>query len=407
MKNHRKTKAVRRLHRDEKALRVAELSKAFNEISKLPKKPLFEAPKSGNAEDCLAAEIATENKAHLARQKPTKRYTKVLASHPTKERLQVSIHTLALAKDCPERLVLHLLGYESVEDKGLSLLAGIAGHVAHGEWLCGKEWESALVAHYKEFSDANNLHDERRGYENMAGVFAEVARRHPIDELPFTVNPKKVEIDFVAPLGETSDGTPVDFIGVLDGLGNDKRTDEPCIIEAKFTGLQLKEFVKMFAYDMQTTGYMWAVNEVLGIPVKETWVNAIQMAKIPSSEDRTCKSNSYNHGTPYSECGHLHVQQVFEPVRRTSDQLDEFRRLALRYAERYVLPVARKVRDIGNEAMFVAPREGMLSKACQWCSYKRWCITTGRQRSMVTTLLQKKEMNSEEKKRLRSGFVEA
>ena len=386
---------------------MEELSRAFNSIT---------LPKSGNAEDRLAKEIAAENKAHLNKYVGPaargKTRSNVAGSKPDKpaskkERLQVSIHTLALAKDCPERLVLHLLGYESIEDKGLSLLAGIAGHVAHGEWLCGKDWESALEAHYKDFSDANNLHDERRGYENMRDVFAEVARRHPIDELPFVVNPKKVEVDFVAPLGTTTDGTAVDFIGVLDGLGDDKRTNEPCVIEAKFTGLQLKEFVKMFAYDMQTTGYMWAVNEVLGIPVKETWVNAIQMAKIPSSEDRTCKSNSYNHGTPYSECGHLHVQQVFEPVRRTSHQLDEFRKLALRYTERYVLPVARKVRDVGDEAMFVAPREGMLSKSCQWCNYKRWCITTGRQRSMVTTLLQKKEMNGEEKKRLRSGFVSA
>ena len=314
------------------------------------------------------------------------------------ERLQVSVHTLQMAADCPERLALRLAGYDSVDDKALSLRAGVAVHEALAAWMKGGDWQAALLP-YKEWCDENDiLPTERRSYENILQVLGEVIARHPRSALPFEVTaPDYVEIDFVAPLGEASDGTPIDLIGVIDALARDRRTGQFVVIDHKTTGRLDESYIGTFNYDTQLTAYLLGVQEVTGETVLEGWINAIQLAKVPDS-DRKCAT----HGTPYRECGPLHVKQTFVRVQRSREQLEEFRKLALRRAEKYVLPVARKVQKKPERAILTAPRDGMFGRTCDFCEFKTWCITGNRQQALMSTLLRPQEVIDE--KRLRTSL---
>jgi hypothetical protein len=222
-----------------------------------------------------------------------------------------------------------------------------------------------------------------------------------VERLPFELlDPKTTEVGFVAPLGTLRDGTPVDLIGYIDKLVADKHSGSKLPLEHKFTGKVDAEFIGRFTeYDPQVTAYMLAAETILGQPCTEAWVNAIQMSMVPTS-DRKCPK----HGVLYAECGSLHVVQTFIAARRTPAQLAEFKSRALDICERWVLPVARSLQRHGAEVATRTPRDGMFTGACEYCDYRRWCLTSQRSPNLMRTMLGERAGSADT--RLRSGLVQ-
>lgn len=321
------------------------------------------------------------------------------------KRLQVSAHTLMSAADCRTRTLLHLAGMKDaglpVPGAQLSMEAGTQGHKAMAAWLNGSDWVEA-IAPYEQRSDELGILEDRRGHANLSLILREVFSRYtPQSNLPFELlTPQTTEVSFVAPLGVLRDGTPVDLIGYIDKLVQDKRTGLKLPLEHKFTGKLDESFVRRFTeYDPQVTAYMFAAETVLGEKIGDAWVNAVEVAKVPQSTRKCTK-----HGVLYEECGPLHVKQTFIAARRTPEQLKEFRVRALEICNEYLLPVANALAKKGVEVATKTPRDGPFTGACDYCEFARWCLTSNRAPNLMQTML---AVDARDDTRLRSGFVEA
>jgi hypothetical protein len=316
--------------------------------------------------------------------------------------LQVSVSLLMMAPDCRTRLLLRLAHMDDVGEPPpgtqISALAGTWGHKAMAAWLSDREWQPEFEP-YQAISRDLGIHDDRRGYDNMHKIISEVVHRYPIGQLPFELlSPATTEVSFVAPLGLLSDGTPVHLIGYIDKLVKDKHSGLKLPLEHKFTGRLDGNFVGRFTeYDPQLTAYMWAAETVLGEPIGDAWVNAIEMKMVPTSESK-CKK----HGVLYEECGPLHVTQTFIQAHRSPQQINEFKRLALAECETYILPVAKALKKKGVNVATQTPREGIITGACEYCEYRRWCLTANRGPSIMATMLKERAMTDD---RLHTGLV--
>lgn len=308
-----------------------------------------------------------------------------------------------MARDCPTRMVLHLQNYYDADASALayrSMEAGTAAHLAFAAWLKGENWVEA-IEYYRDYTAEHSMVDDRRGYDNLYNVLSAVFDRHPINELPFRVDkPEYVEIPFACPLGEVEVGgekIEVDLIGQIDGLPIDRQTGGRWVLEHKTTGKLDSGYIWRFVNtDPQTTGYIWAVQQTLGEKVENCWVNAVQLTQMPTSE-RKCK----DHGVQYLECGPEHVKQTFVPVKRTPEQLEEFRVNALLVAKD-AIRAAKFGERLGKRASQRSPRIGQFTRACENCDYRRWCITGNRNPDMMDTILTQRPMVTE---RLRTGFA--
>lgn len=334
------------------------------------------------------------------------------ASEKGETRLQVSVHTLALALDCRTRLALRLAGMEDASipppSPSISLVAGKWAHTALAAWCNGDDWEAAL-APYESISNELSIAGDRRGYPNLRSVMASFAMRHNRDALAFDLlDAKTTEISFVVPLGgvrsRSGADVPVDLIGYIDKLVRDKASGRLMLLEHKTTGKLDEAFVKRFVeYDPQTTAYILGVQTTTGETGDEAWVNAIEVKNVPSSSTKCAK-----HGVPFAECGPLgdirdpHVRQTFIRVQRTPARVAEFKARALDISERIVLPVAEAVAKKGVEVAMRTPRDGMFTGACDMCEYKNWCLRTERSHVALTTMLKK---GSYDDSRLRSGLT--
>jgi hypothetical protein len=288
------------------------------------------------------------------------------------------------------------------------MLAGTWGHRALAAYW-DDNWEEAL-APYEVQSQQLGVTDDRRGYDNLRTILESWVATHPVERLQFDpLDRKTTEVSFVVPLGtirsKGGDAIPVDLIGYIDKLGRDKKSGRILPIEHKFPGKIDDTLIAKFAErDIQTTAYIVAASHVLGEPCEEAWVNAIEVAKVPAS-DRTCPK----HGVPYKECGPLmdiqkpHIKTTFIPARRDAEMQAEFIKLALRISERTILPVAEALLKKGPLVARITPRDGLFTGACDYCDFRRWCLTNKRGRMQFDTMLREVTVSPD---RLRSGLVE-
>ena len=170
------------------------------------------------------------------------------------ERLQVSNSMLQTAATCPTKTVLRLLGRSGTEPSA-SLECGKRVHEVLANYFKGNCDADTLYAPievaYRAWCEANITTEDRRWWENVLAIIQEWAERHPLTELPFIV--EHVEIEFILPLAEGKDGTPIDVIGVLDGIGRLKQTKGRVLLEHKTTGKLDATFKADFEYDPQNT----------------------------------------------------------------------------------------------------------------------------------------------------------
>lgn len=320
------------------------------------------------------------------------------------ERLQISNSMLQTVADCPTRVVLRLLGRGGTEPNA-SLECGKRVHEVLANYLRGATdsvFDPIKVA-YKAWCEQNLTSEDRRWWANVLAILEEWVERHPIHELPFTIeSPDHIEVEFIYPLGEAKDGTPIDVIGNLDGIVQDRLTKGRYILEHKTTGRLNATFKADFEYDPQNTEYLWAASQTLGEPVYASYVNAIQITTLPSDETRRCKE----HHKTYNLCGREHVKEEMFPVSRTTDDIENWKRNALILSER-TLHLGRLARDKGDEAAVVTPTLGRMSGACGFCEFKTWCLTNNRQLALIDVLAPKQERFEVEgaTRKLRSGLI--
>ena len=324
------------------------------------------------------------------------------------ERLQISNSMLATVADCPTRAVLRLLGRGGTEPNA-SLECGKRVHEVLANYLRGSGPDTGILdpitVAYKAWCEQHLTSEDRRWWENVRNILEVWMERHPIHELPFTIeSADHIEVEFIFPLGEAKDGTPIDVIGNLDGIVKDKLTSGRYILEHKTTGRFNASFKADFQFDPQNTEYLWAASQTLGEPVYASYVNAIQISTLPSDPTRRCKE----HHKTYDICGKEHVKEEMFPVVRTPDDIKSWRENALVLSGR-LLRLARLAQSAGDEAGTRVPTLGRISGACSYCEFKTWCLTNNRQLALIDTLAPKQTRFDVEgpTKKLRSGLVDS
>lgn len=313
---------------------------------------------------------------------------------------QVSVHTLMMAFDCPLRMAMKFRGYASIEDNR-SLVCGIAAHKALAAYMRGDDWHDA-IAYFEQVTAENNMIDDRRGYPNLVAVMSEIFDRFDSQPMPFVVtDPAQIETSFAYPLGTVNvldETIDVDLIGVLDGCVTDLRTRHPFGLEWKTTGKLDTNYTRSFAWNLQTTAYTWAIQKVTGMEIANFWLGAIEIRNIPRS-DRKCP----DHGSPYAECGPLHIKNTFLAIRRTPEQLATFERNALKASEA-VIKAALWAERYGDEGLLEMPCYGDFTGTCDMCEFCPWSRNPeGRRLDLLGGMF--KHVEPTEEVSLRSGFV--
>ena len=176
-----------------------------------------------------------------------------------------------------------------------------------------------------------------------------------------------------------SDDGSIVFCGRIDALVRHKQTGDYYVWENKFTGSVTPMWARQFKLGSQLSGYQWAAQQHVDVPVMGSFVNALEFSKLPGST-RKCTT----HAVEYIECGHLHARyELLGPIDRTPDALVEWKKSALNLAKRFIELKQRfpRLEDIHRARM-----QGTFFNRCQFCALFEWCAT-GRRLNMVSSLL--------------------
>ncbi len=261
------------------------------------------------------------------------------------------------------------------EEFAAPLVCGSATHEALAEYFRGKSAAEALAVYETLYRDASVLHGlddpqhplglddpkhplARLSYSNTRAILAEWFETHPLRAFPFRVRPEHVEVGFSVSLADD-----VAFVGRLDAIV--EGDDGWYVLDHKTTGRLSPATAERYRMDSQMSGYVWAAQQTLGLPIRGVYINAIEYALLPKST-RSCKT----HGVPYYECGPLHARSELLLFTRTPDQLDAWRQSALALAERY-RALQNSVQTL--EDLTAVPQEGTFSGACGQCLFQRFC----------------------------------
>ena len=285
----------------------------------------------------------------------------------------------ATARCSTEALLRYGLDYTTIEERA-ELKSGDAGHQAMACWFRGGTEQEALAIFskvYREWADANVPPDSRLTHENCHRVLIRWFETHPLSAMPFIIHPELIEIGFAYPLDDSGEFI---FVGRMDGIVTSHQFGMPWTLEHKFTGQITDRWARQFRIDSQNSGYNWAAQNHIDSVVGGSFINAIQLSRLPSS-DRKCK----DHGVPYVECGDLHAKWEMFTTGRTPQAIEEWKRTAIHLAKRYRDLILRypTIDHLQKVRM-----QGMFHGACNYCAFFDFCVT-GRQKSMIEAMLVK------------------
>lgn len=305
--------------------------------------------------------------------------------------LKVSTSTLSHL-NCSTRATLSILGRDGLKPSFKPVLGGLM-HECMNRWATGVSVESNLDLFESDYTSAKLAGllyrpgfpedlDEAWTLPNLRLIVNSFIDHHPIQDLPFTIDPELAEIDFGHPLGEVvlSDGKPalVVVIGRIDLMGEQAGGRVP--IEWKFTGQSLSDSLAHSYYlDSQNTAYQWAAREQLGADIGSAYVYVIQVKKVPDSNRKCSKHRTYciDRGLEpiYANCGPLHCDVRLVPVDRGPEQIEQWARTTLGLATQYGNHILQ-AREKGLTAAVEAPVEGQFYyRVCTDCEFNTWCGT--------------------------------
>jgi hypothetical protein len=263
-------------------------------------------------------------------------------------------------------VIRYILGLTVTEERA-NLLSGTAGHEAMAVYFRTGDKDLALAKfdeYYRDWALANLAPEHGKSYENCYACISTWFENHPIDKLPFRIIPDWIEIGFSFPL--TDDGSIV-FVGRIDAIVQELDNDHLRILDHKFPGRVDGMFAKQYRMDSQFSGYIWAGQQQLGIPIDGGFVNGVEFSRLPSDPVRKCAK----HGVTFSECGFLHANSAIILVNRTPKQIARWRADAIRLARRFADLKAKY-----NDAAYLpaVPMQGQfVYRACANCEAADFC----------------------------------
>jgi len=300
--------------------------------------------------------------------------------------------TLRSVAECDSEAALrHVLGYTVADDK-FAMECGIAVHEVMADYFQGNPASYCLQKFellYRGYSEDNGLDSSmhlsyRLSWTNTDKILTEWFETHSLASFNFSVNPKLVEVGFEIPLSDDCVcGWPAQHVGRLgncheyrpafvmwgrlDAIVQSQHDGAIYVLDHKTTGRLTPYWTEKFRNDSQMSGYVWAAQKTLGMPVVGVYINAIEFSKLPNDPVRKCRE----HGVVYAECGIHHMKSELLIYTRSPDQLDEWRRTALTLAKRY-RTLLQQVPDL-NAVLTQTRMQGTFTGACGFCSFSKFC----------------------------------
>lgn len=259
-------------------------------------------------------------------------------------------------------LVRHGFGLTSREPK-IAAEVGNIFHSALEAYFLGREQSTIEEIFNNEyarvFPTGQQAQEARFAYENLLIILKRYIEINPLSRLPFEV----VEAEQIVGATLESD---IMFWAKRDLLVRDKMSGIYAPLDHKTTGKINAFWLAKYKYSSQMTGYVWITQELFNQPLRDCYINAIELALVPSSNKR-CKL----HGVNYNECGKEHIAFNLLIYSRTMEQIIAWKRDAIILSRQF-----EKLRKTFNslEAIPYARRNGVFSNSCDFCEFKCWCV---------------------------------
>lgn len=275
--------------------------------------------------------------------------------------------TLEIVAKCDTATILGAYNELGPAHESAPLAAGTAVHAALALHLAGATKDAAMNAFTLLYYERGiqELDYDRMYYENVRRILDNWLDLHPLADWLFSPIISGIEQPLSWPLYEEN-GIQVIFVGLLDALVRDKRTNQLDILDHKTTGLVSPEWKADFHLKSQIDGYLWlAQNTWPDENVSRVYINALELSKIPNS-NRKCRE----HGTPYSECGILHPKHELFWVKRTPEQLNAWQITSAGLARDYIHLTERFGDLYWADTL---SQQGKFNGSCRFCNFKLFC----------------------------------
>lgn len=272
------------------------------------------------------------------------------------------------------------------KDEAAQLKAGSAAHVALAVYAHGGTDKEVLITfdqEYQEWAKSKGLMpSDRLSWENTRKCLEGFLLKRPLETFPFTFVEEWIEKKGVT--------VPLDNKGEfvyefrLDGLGKQKGSELPVIVDWKTTGQRVENRYWYGGFDMdsQFSGYPWAMEKILGEMIPTTYIIGIEFSKLPDS-NRKCKT----HSTTYSECGVYHANHKILTTERTPEQIRSWYKTAIDLAKKLRF-LCLNFSDI--KLVKHLKTQGTFYNQCKWCEFSEFC-KMGRTEDAARVLLVPRE----------------
>lgn len=260
------------------------------------------------------------------------------------------------------------------KEQAAAPFAGTSIHAALAHWLKGNSEAEALEVFdsmYAPFATESVPDADRLGHANVRAVLDNFMASRPLHTMPFTVNPKLVEITFNEPL--TDD---IVLVGTIDALV--EMDGAYYVLDWKTTGQMSSWWAKKFRTSPQITGYAWAAGEQCHLPVVGGFIGGIEIKSIPNST-RKCTT----HGVTYAECGVQHLNhEILGPMTRTPEQTEAWKHEAIYHAIHYRELLTNYPTLQYTTLSFT---QGMFNDSCSLCDFYDFCAN-GRPLNLIGSM---------------------
>lgn len=292
--------------------------------------------------------------------------------------LHVDNSTLTTWAQCPTKAMIRY-GFDLrlAHENNAPARAGTAIHAGIEAYFKTQSVALAKQAFDEDYYDyGTNVAgmDQRLCYENVKMVLSSWLEAHDIHKLPYVVDPSLIEIPFNIPI---DDG--VNYVGRIDAVVR-KRTGEPgyYVVDNKSTGWIDQKWRSQFEIGSQMSGYVWAAEKYLGLPVVGVYINAIHVGTVPYGTSR-CRT----HGVLMPECKLLHLKhEIIGPISRHRLEIDEWEKDAIMLAREW----RRGLNEVGIPYTNIGlmPQTGkFVYQACGLCDFREFC-KSGRRPSQLS-----------------------
>ena len=277
--------------------------------------------------------------------------------------LVVDNSTLSAVATCTTKALMEYSFHYRQKEAKVEAECGKGGHKALAKWFAGYSKQDSIqefLNHYRAISEEFVPTDSGWDWSNAKEIIEYWMDTHPIERFSFEILVDHIESGLKVPL---TDG--VEFFALIDVPVVDKATGGHYPLDHKFTGKISSWWLRKFHLMSQLTGYQWACAVANGIPVTGSYVNAIEVWKLPSA-NRKCRT----HGVPYPECRLQHTNFKLFAMDRNPEVVNRWYGEAVGFAQKWKL-WKESITDIGM--IQAVPMEGVYNNGCMFCQFKDFC----------------------------------